>query len=1353
MKGNTLRQTVLSTAMLFAAGFAQGGFNDDWAYKASLTFSGYSGAEMLTNFPVLVGMTNFSGFSYSQVAVASGGDLRFVDADGAELNFEIESWNPSGDTFVWVQVPTLTNNAAITAYWGNAAATLPAYATDGSTWSNGYVAVYHFPETSGTCGDSSPQANTLTAKGNTALGSAGKVGLSPRLPDGNNDWLEAADHSSLEGMGQLTLEAWVYDEQNDTYPRAILSKRTSSSSQISFYLYKGSNRTLYFSLGNSGGTGGVGGEFSGTATDANRWYHVAATYDKDLASNRMKIFLDGVYKSARNDASGNVTATTSALYLGILNKDYGNAWKGKLDEVRIANVARSADWLAATHKTIADNAGFADYGDMEPTDVTTPVFAADPAISLNESGDGFVVSAELASGEADLLAVFGPEEPFAYTNLLAQGVEPGVVVSNTLSGLPADRMLSFGVLATNANGHAILRTSSTPFMSGEVSIAGTSDAFEEGFVHGTFTLTRPGTATNLPLTVAYSASGTAVAGENYAALSGTAVFPVGAASVAIDVAPLLDPENTADTTLTLAIEPGLYFIDAPGEASITIQNWDPPAGYNTWVAPSPGNASVAGNWSQGVPTSDDAILLGVFSTADMTWDAGVNGLPDAVASWTQDSGYTGTVTICTMYPEVAGASFTNFTVSGDMAVSGGKITQVANAIQKEEYRLNLSVGGNLTVTAPGLIDVSVKGPRGVMASRAANTYGGDAGTFGKAFGDPKRPYFCGVGNDGNWSAYYKAAGGGAAWIEVGGAVSLSGSIRANGGRFQTTVSGELTSGGNIGTSGGSVYLKAASLSGSGTIQASAIVNGDNMAASGGRIAIELTGTANELPLDNIKAWADAGIAGHCGVGTIVVKNPGQANGTLILRGNSAPTFSYNSTISDITRLTSIPAASEWTFDSILLGDFGQLVVPAGCTLNLPNGFASVTASNLVSNANSLYASGILVCGGTVNAPAVGAMHTIGGGKWTFHPASNFVFDADVVVKDGANLGTLAMASLSNNYNRCWFTVNGNLTVESTGLMRAENGGVGGNGTAQDFGAFIAYPFGKTWGTGHGGQNGMSLLVNNAYGSFFSPTLPGTPGGYHDFRYVGGGAIVGAVSGTLTVDGSVSSGSATSVGRTSWSSRAPAPGSINLTAGSLAGSGTITANGASGKTSVDSNSYGASGGGRIAVRLTGAESTFSDSWKDRILARGYTHASNLTNPTNSASAGSIYLQTAAQPEKGGTIIIRNDGVVGNLAWTPIPSSALGDSAADFKKAALSLAACGKARLFETLQAETLSMESDTVLDVNGKTLVVRTLQTGGENVPSGTYAAGSALFTEGYVTDSAGGGSVVVLGASTLVVIR
>ena len=37
----------------------------------------------------------------------NGRDLRFVDANGTVLPHEIESWNQSGISLVWVRVPTM----------------------------------------------------------------------------------------------------------------------------------------------------------------------------------------------------------------------------------------------------------------------------------------------------------------------------------------------------------------------------------------------------------------------------------------------------------------------------------------------------------------------------------------------------------------------------------------------------------------------------------------------------------------------------------------------------------------------------------------------------------------------------------------------------------------------------------------------------------------------------------------------------------------------------------------------------------------------------------------------------------------------------------------------------------------------------------------------------------------------------------------------------------------------------------------------------------------------------------------------------------------------------------------------
>ena len=79
-----------------------------------------------------------------------GGDLRFSDGTKSNaLNFEIEKWVTNGASYVWVQVPVLSNNCSIWAFWGNSDATLPACATNGATWNLDFRGVWHLGEASG----------------------------------------------------------------------------------------------------------------------------------------------------------------------------------------------------------------------------------------------------------------------------------------------------------------------------------------------------------------------------------------------------------------------------------------------------------------------------------------------------------------------------------------------------------------------------------------------------------------------------------------------------------------------------------------------------------------------------------------------------------------------------------------------------------------------------------------------------------------------------------------------------------------------------------------------------------------------------------------------------------------------------------------------------------------------------------------------------------------------------------------------------------------------------------------------------------------------------------------------------
>jgi len=118
----------------------------DWRWQVAITFDGYPAERTeLVNFPALLVFEDGAGGIDFANFKEGGVDLRFTDeAESVLLNHEIESWDAeSGKAWVWVQVPQLNNGTVIKAHWGNGAAELPDYATNGATWSEGFKAVWH----------------------------------------------------------------------------------------------------------------------------------------------------------------------------------------------------------------------------------------------------------------------------------------------------------------------------------------------------------------------------------------------------------------------------------------------------------------------------------------------------------------------------------------------------------------------------------------------------------------------------------------------------------------------------------------------------------------------------------------------------------------------------------------------------------------------------------------------------------------------------------------------------------------------------------------------------------------------------------------------------------------------------------------------------------------------------------------------------------------------------------------------------------------------------------------------------------------------------------------------------------
>ena len=166
--------------------------NSSWKYRKKITFNNTDAnlgvtSENLVNFPVLVKLSS-SNIDYTKTQ-NSGQDIRFTDTDGSDLAYEIESWDETGTSWVWVKVPQIDINSStdyIYLYYGNTSATDHQQAT--SVWDSNYKGVWHLKESSGTnIADSSLSGNNGTKVSATDPNSATGQFDGGKIFDGSND--------------------------------------------------------------------------------------------------------------------------------------------------------------------------------------------------------------------------------------------------------------------------------------------------------------------------------------------------------------------------------------------------------------------------------------------------------------------------------------------------------------------------------------------------------------------------------------------------------------------------------------------------------------------------------------------------------------------------------------------------------------------------------------------------------------------------------------------------------------------------------------------------------------------------------------------------------------------------------------------------------------------------------------------------------------------------------------------------------------------------------------------------------------------------------------------------------------
>ena len=161
-----------------------------------------------------------------------------------------------------------------------------------------------------------------------------------------------------------------------------------------------------------------------------------------------------------------------------------------------------------------------------------------------------------------------------------------------------------------------------------VSIAATApNAAERGLVPGTFTVTRSGVLTDA-LTVAYTVSGNAVFGTDYAGLTGSVTIPANQASATIAVSPIADSLAEGDETVTVTLASGLASTFASANATVTIHDQPIDAWrFSHFSAAELANPAISGDMADG--ERDGIVNLFEYALNLDPKAANLNALPTA----------------------------------------------------------------------------------------------------------------------------------------------------------------------------------------------------------------------------------------------------------------------------------------------------------------------------------------------------------------------------------------------------------------------------------------------------------------------------------------------------------------------------------------------------------------------------------------------------------------------------------------------------------------------------------------------------------------------------------------------------
>lgn len=356
--------TLLVMAGMTTAAVAQEDYSTWLRYReitVNTTAAGANVTGTVNAFPLLVRLDSTHADVFNTVNARAS--LRFTNAAGTtRYPHSVDTWDSAGKTAaVWVRLDVPGNaTTTLRMYWNRTGVVDSSSAGSVFNTNNGFLSVFPMGGDRTTDRPNAvPNRPAATPKNlpESYTARKGVIGLADTLGTSGGTAL-TAEHFSFGPItatdmptSNLTMSMWIKPANPlQPYAHAMTIAGTGNDKQNNLYIakidWRGATKISFYAVANGNGdelgvTGGTGGDWT-----PNNWQLVHAVLDGGVR----RLYANGVQVGASaNLAQPAIMDRANALIGATLWPD--PAFHGVYDEVRVANVSRSADWAKLEYET------------------------------------------------------------------------------------------------------------------------------------------------------------------------------------------------------------------------------------------------------------------------------------------------------------------------------------------------------------------------------------------------------------------------------------------------------------------------------------------------------------------------------------------------------------------------------------------------------------------------------------------------------------------------------------------------------------------------------------------------------------------------------------------------------------------------------------------------------------------------------------------------------------------------------------------------------------------------------------------------------------------------------------------